>query len=109
MFGNKFSGACQIAPTVLASGLISGLIVLCASSAGAEAQLTCSETARAYASYETSNVDALEFLKACVKDRIGARRDAGAEEKKPQAPLNPVICLSWSWEIGQGVKVYSPG
>ncbi|MFZ0694796.1 MAG: hypothetical protein WAN51_11735, partial [Alphaproteobacteria bacterium] len=50
-------------------------------------------------SYETSNVDALEFLKACVKDRIGARRDAGAEEKKPQAPLNPVVCHQYAGRL----------
>jgi hypothetical protein len=97
MFINKFSGARLIGSTLLASGLISGFLALYASSASAQAQLTCPETARAYASGEIDNVKALEFLSSCVKDRIGALEAAGKAGKgEPQGAMNPMICHQYA-------------
>jgi hypothetical protein len=97
MFVNRFNGARQVGSTLLAFGLISGLIALYASSASAEAQLTCSETARAYASGEIGNVKALEFLSSCVKDRIGTLEAAGKRGKGgAQAATNPLICHQYA-------------
>jgi len=99
MLVNTFNGMRQIGSIVLASGLILG-IVLYAPSASAEAQLECSETARAYASGEISKVDALEFLRSCVKDRIAALGGAGNGGKGGlEGAMNPMICHEYAGKL----------
>jgi hypothetical protein len=100
MFVDILSGTRRIGAVVLASGLISGFLAFYPSSATAQAQLTCPETARAYASGEISNVSALEFLRSCVKDRIGALAAAGKGAKgKAQAAMNPLICHQYAGRL----------
>ena len=100
MFVYRFNGARRIGSTLLASGLISGLIALYPSSASAEAKLTCPETARAYASGEIDSVGALEFLSSCVKDRIGALEAAGKGGKgESLGAMNPMICHQYAGRL----------
>ncbi len=77
--------------------LVAGFVVARTPIANAQAQLTCSEAAHAYACCEISKVSALELLKSCVHDRRQALGpSATTPESKPPSSVNPLTCHDYA-------------
>jgi len=77
--------------------LLAGVVVTRPPVANAQTQLTCSETAHAYACCEISKVSAIEFLKSCVHDRLKTLgSSATIPGSKPPSSVNPLTCHDYA-------------
>jgi hypothetical protein len=72
--------SCMVVGGVLAAGV---------HGANAQAQMTCADTAHAYACCQLSSLPAAEFLKSCVQERLKALgSSARAAERANRRPLS---------------------
>jgi hypothetical protein len=95
----RYLPSCVVAAGVFAAAVLD---------ANAQDQMTCTDTAHAYACCQLSSLPAATFLRSCVSDRLKALGpSAKAAESKPKAPVNPVTCHDYAGKFSIDPKSLS--